>query len=159
MRCRPCLVIVLPFLASCCMVRAQTAAPFNALDTHLGSLSRLADGQSRSISPKNFSGEKGKGGMATEGTGQNAARELGRTWKVSPSARIKAQSTFTVAQIDGPGAIQQIWMTPAPLDKTRLFILRFYGDGEVKPSVEVPMGDFFACGWAKVGDGHQVIRL
>ena len=31
----------------------------------------------------------------------------------------------------------------------RLFILRFYWDGEENPSVEVPMGDFFACGWGK----------
>ena len=54
-----------------------------------------------------------------------------------------------MAEIDGPGAIQQIWMTPAPIDKTRQFILRFYWDGEDEPSVEVPMGDFFACGWGK----------
>ena len=87
--------------------------------------------------------------MATEGTGQNAARDLGQGWKVSPSVRIKAGSTFTVAEIDGPGAIQQIWMTPAPIDKTRQYILRFYWDGEAEPSVEVPVGDFFACGWGK----------
>ena len=87
--------------------------------------------------------------MATEGTGKNAARDLGQGWKVSPSVRIKAKSTFTLAEIDGSGAIQQIWMTPAPLDKTRLFILRFYWDGETEPSVEVPLGDFFACGWGK----------
>ena len=87
--------------------------------------------------------------MATEGTGKHAARELGRGWKVSPSVRIKAKSTFTVAEIDGSGAIQQIWMTPSPIDKTRLFILRFYWDGETEPSVEVPLGDFFACGWGK----------
>ncbi len=132
--------------------RAQDAsapARFNGLDMNLGNLSRLSDAQSRSISPENFHGEKGKAGMATEGTGQNAARDLGRTWKVSPSVRIKAHSTFAVAEINGPGAIQQIWMTPAPIDKTRQFILRFYWDGEAEPSVEVPMGDFFACGWGK----------
>ena len=54
-----------------------------------------------------------------------------------------------MAEIDGSGAIQQIWMTPSPIDKTRLYILRFYWDGETEPSVEVPMGDFFACGWGK----------
>jgi hypothetical protein len=43
----------------------------------------------RSVSPENFTGEKGKGGMATEGTGARAARELGQGWKVSPSVRIK----------------------------------------------------------------------
>ena len=56
---------------------------------------------------------------------------------------------ITLGEINGSGAIQQIWMTPAPIDKTRLFILRFYWDGETEPSIEVPMGDFFACGWGK----------
>jgi len=28
-------------------------------------------------------------------------------------------------------------------------ILRFYWDDETHPSVEVPLGDFFACGWAR----------
>jgi hypothetical protein len=53
--------------------------------------------------------------MATEGTGKGPARELGQGWKVSPSVVIDAKSTFTVAEIDGSGAIQQIWMTPSPL--------------------------------------------
>ena len=122
---------------------------FSGLDMGLGNLYRLSNAQSRSISPENFTGEKGKAAMATEGTGKNAARELGQGWKVSPSVRIKARSTFTLAEIAGPGAIQQIWMTPAPLDKTRFNILRFYWDDEAEPSVEVPLGDFFACGWGK----------
>nr|WP_165220694.1 glycoside hydrolase family 172 protein [Aquisphaera insulae] len=142
----------LALVSSGVMARAQapsTATPFNGLDTHLGNLSRLSDAKSRSISPENFQGEKGKAGMATEGTGKNAARELGQTWKVSPSVRIAAKSTYTIADIDGPGVIQQIWMTPAPLDKTRQYILRFYWDGEDEPSVEVPMADFFCCAWGK----------
>lgn len=126
-----------------------SSTPFNGLDLHLGNLSRLSHAQSRSISPENFTGEKGRAGMATEGTGKNASRELGQGWKVSPSVRIKAGETFTLAEINGSGAIQQIWMTPAPLDKTRFNILRFYWDGETEPSVEVPLGDFFACGWGK----------
>jgi hypothetical protein len=133
------------------MSQAQSPAPgnFNGLDMTLGNLHRLSNAQTRSISPENLTGEKGQGGMATKGTGQGAARELGQTWKVSPSVRIKAKSTFTMAEITGPGAIQQIWMTPAPIDKTRLFIIRFYWDDETEPSVEVPMGDLFACGWGK----------
>jgi hypothetical protein len=62
---------------------------------------------------------------------------------------VKAKSTFTLAEIDGPGAIQHLWVTPAPLDRTRWMILRFYWDGEEQPSVECPLGDFFACGWAR----------
>ncbi len=122
---------------------------FNGLDMTLGNLSLLSSAKSRSISPENFTGEKGKAGMATEGSGKGPARELGQGWKVSPSVPIKAGTTFTLADIDGSGAIQQIWMTPAPLDKTRFNILRFYWDGETEPSVEVPLGDFFACGWGQ----------
>ena len=47
-------------------------------------LATLTNAQSRSISPENFTGKKGKGGMATEGTGAAAARDLGQGWKVSP---------------------------------------------------------------------------
>ena len=124
------------------------ADSFDGLNLDLGNLCRVSSAQSRSISPENFTGEKGKGGMATDGTAaKGAARELGQGWKVSPFVRIPAHSTFTLADISGPGAIQQIWMTPAPLDKTRLFILRIYWDDETEPSVECPLGDFFACGW------------
>ena len=35
---------------------------------------------------ENRTGEKGAGGMATEGTGAACARDLGKGWKVSPSA-------------------------------------------------------------------------
>ena len=120
---------------------------FNGLGTHIGNLSRLSDAQSRSISPENFSGEKGRGGMATEGTGANCARDLGQGWKVSPSVRIEAGTTFELADIAGPGAIQQIWMTPT--GDWRSSILRIYWDDQEHPSVECPVGDFFACGWGK----------
>jgi hypothetical protein len=49
--------------------------------------------------------------------------------------------------IDGSGAIQHIWLTPA--GDWRKMILRMYWDGETEPSVECPVGDFFACGWGK----------
>ena len=123
--------------------------PFHGLGVTMSNLHRLSDAETRSISPENLSGEKGKAGMALKGNGQGAARELGRGWKVSPSVTIKAHSTFTLADIAASGAIQQIWMTPAPLDKTRWNIIRCYWDDEEDPSVEVPLGDFFACGWGK----------
>ncbi|MDX1935073.1 MAG: glycoside hydrolase family 172 protein [Capsulimonadales bacterium] len=120
---------------------------FNGLGLHLGNLSRLSDAQSRSISPENFTGEKGQGGMATEGTGAACARDLGQGWKISPSVRIAAGTTFTLAEIDGPGAIQQIWMTPT--GNWRFSIVRFYWDDEETPSIECPVGDFFGMGWCK----------
>ncbi len=118
---------------------------FNGLDLHLGNLSRLSSAQTRSISPENFTGEKGKGGMATEGTGAAAARDLGQGWKISPSIVIEPGECRMVADIDGPGAIQQIWMTPT--GDWRYTILRIYWDDQAEPSVECPIGDFFACGW------------
>ena len=87
--------------------------------------------------------------MATEGTGANCARDLGQGWKISPSVRIAAGTTFELANIDGPGAIQQIWMTPT--GHWRFNILRIYWDGQEQPSVECPAGDFFASGWQKYG--------
>ena len=120
---------------------------FNGLNMNLGNLSRLSHAKTRSISPENFTGEKGKGGMAMEGTGSNAARDLGQGWKVSPSIRIEPKQTFTLAEIEGSGAIQHIWMTIT--GHWRFSILRIYWDGETEPSVEVPAGDFFACGWGK----------
>jgi D-arabinan exo alpha-(1,3)/(1,5)-arabinofuranosidase (non-reducing end) len=113
----------------------------------LGNLCRTSKALSRSISPENFTGEKGQGGMATQGTGQQAARELGQGWKVSPSVVIKAGTTFTLADIQGPGCIHHIWMTPT--GNWRHSILRCYWDGETNASVESPVGDFFACGWGK----------
>src|SRR5437667_1425100 len=92
--------------------KEKRMTPYNGLGLHLGTLARLSPAKSRSISPENFTGEKGKGGMATEGTGANAARDLGRGWKISPSIVIEPGETRPIAEIDGSGAIQQIWMTP-----------------------------------------------
>jgi len=118
---------------------------FNGLGLHLGNLSRLSSARTRSISAENFNGEKGAGGMATEGTGAVCARDLGRGWKISPSVRIKAGDTFTVADIQESGAIQQIWMTPT--GPWRFSILRIYWDDQEHPSVECPIGDFFGMPW------------
>ena len=125
---------------------------FNGLGMGMGTLALVSKAKTRSISAENFNGEKGKAAMATEGTGKNCARELGRGWKVSPSVHIKAGETFTVADIKGPGAIQQIWMTPA--GNWRYAILRIYWDGQEQPSVETPLGDFFCCGWG-TDDGRN----
>jgi hypothetical protein len=114
---------------------------------HLGNLWRLSSAQTRSISPENFSGEKGQGGLAADGTGAEAARDLERGWKLSPSIRIAPGDTRVLADIAGPGAIQHIWMTPT--GTWRSSILRIYWDDQEHPSVECPVGDFFACGWGR----------
>jgi hypothetical protein len=68
-------------------------------------------------------------------------------WKISPCIQLKAGEVREIAAIQGPGAIQQIWMTPT--GHWRFCILRIYWDGQEQPSVECPLGDFFACGWNK----------
>ena len=116
----------------------------DGLNNSLSNIYRTSDAQTFSISPENLTGEKGKGGMATQGTGANAARDLGEGWKISPSIRVEPGQTLTLADVSGSGAIQHIWMTPT--GDWRLSILRMYWDGETDPSVEVPVGDFFAMG-------------
>ena len=120
-------------------------ASFDDFSVNLGSLFRLSNAQTRSISPENFTGEKGKGGMAVQGS--RAARELGQGWKVSPCVNIKAGETFTLADISGPGIVQHFWMTPT--GNWRFAILRIYWDEQEQASVECPLGDFFTMGWGK----------
>ena len=62
---------------------------FNGLGMNMGNVCRLSAAKTRSISPENFTGEKGAGGMATEGTGAQHARDIGRGGRYprrSPSA-------------------------------------------------------------------------
>lgn len=120
---------------------------YNGLNLSLGNLSRLSRAKTRSLSAENVTGEKGQGGMAEEGTGAQCARDLGRGWKISPSVKIEKHSTFEMADIAGPGAVQQMWITIT--GNWRESILRIWWDHEETPSVEAPIGDFFCMGWGK----------
>ena len=110
-------------------------------------LIRLSNAVSRSISPENPSGEKGQGARSVDGIHAHCARELGVGWKIAPKVQVKAGATHTLADIEGPGTIEQIWMTPT--GTWRFSILRIYWDGQEHPSVECPVGDFFASGWGR----------
>ena len=122
--------------------------PFNGLGMTPGNLWRLSKARTRSISAENFTGERGAGGMATEGTGAACARDLGRGWKISPSVHIAPGETCTLAEIGGSGAIQSLWFAgTVGREHPRETILRIYWDGQEQPSVECPLGDFFAAGW------------
>ena len=109
----------------------------------LSKLIRKKNYESRSISAENFTGKKGKGGMATEGTGAKRARDLGKGWKISPSIRIPAGTTATLADFDGPAIIKHIWLTESS-ERNRSLILRVYWENSDTPSIECPLGDFFA---------------
>lgn len=149
------LTFSLLFFAVGC-VFAQKTCPYNGLDSNIGNLYRLSNAKTLSISPENFTGEKGKGGMADPVKDKDKrnianaaypARDLGQTWKVNPYIKIAGGEVFTIAEMDGPGAIQHIWMTPT--GNWRSTIIRIYWDGETTPSVEAPVGDFFCMGWGQ----------
>jgi hypothetical protein len=145
------------FIAGFCFISflSYGQTPFNGLENNMGTIYRLSNAQTRSISPENFTGEKGKGGMADPAdkdkinmaNATNAARDLGQGWKVNPYIRIQSGETVTLAEISGSGAIQHIWMTPT--GNWRFSILRMYWDDETEPSVECPVGDFFCMGWGE----------
>ena len=122
-------------------------ASFNGLGMHMGNLAILSDAESRSICPENPTGEKGKGAMAVPDAVKSPARKLGRGWKVEPYVVIDPGEVKVLADITGAGAIAQIWMTPT--GPWRSSILRIYWEGSAEPSVECPVGDFFASGWNK----------
>jgi hypothetical protein len=145
------------FIAGFCFLSllSYSQTPFNGLEINMGNIYRLSNAQTRSISPENFTGEKGKGGMADPADKEkpnmanaaNAARDLGQGWKVNPYIRIQPGETVTLAEITGSGAIQHIWMTPT--GNWRFSIIRIYWDDETEPSVECPVGDFFCMGWGE----------
>lgn len=121
---------------------------------------QLREAVTRSVSPENFTGAKGAGGMATEGTGAGAARELGRGWKVSPSIDLAAGATATLADVAGPGVVRHIWLTT---DRSRLrqLVLRMFWDSRDIPAVEVPLGDFFCNAWEELAllDSEMIVVL
>ncbi|RYY54458.1 MAG: DUF2961 domain-containing protein [Chitinophagaceae bacterium] len=148
-------LLLLLFVLSVSILRAQQVpAKFDGLNMNMGNLSLLSDAKTRSISPENYNGAKGAGGMADPkadsgklnvANSAHPASSLGKGWKVNPFIEVGPGKTFTIAEIDGSGAIQHIWMTPT--GNWRYSILRFYWDDETTPSVEVPVGDFFGMAY------------
>src|SRR5438874_7975949 len=67
-------------------------------------------------------------------TGGNSDR-----WPIAPGAVLE------VFNAEGPGVITHVWFTIAARsgDHLKELVLRAYWDGNAKPSVEVPIGDFF----------------
>ncbi|MEM6550688.1 MAG: glycoside hydrolase family 172 protein [Planctomycetota bacterium] len=108
----------------------------------LDQVSRLVPNRSRSISSENPTGEPGGGGRHVD-PDHRPSRDLGQGWKVRPCTSIEPGTSLTLADIAGPGCIRSIWMTPAGVPY-RNAILRVHWDGQDQPSVECPIGDFFA---------------
>jgi hypothetical protein len=97
--------------------------------------------KSSSISSfENMNGVKGAGGKSNHSAKGNAFESL------------NAGKSKTLLQVEGAGIIQRLWFTLQ--DRTpemmRSLRLRIYWDGESKPAVDVPFGDFFGYGLSKV---------
>ncbi len=95
-----------------------------------------------------------------------AAQDLGEIARKIPARRLRASSslfdpesnidavpippggTRSLADLRGPGEIRHLWFTIGAMDRryTRSLVLRIYWDGADEPSVESPIGDFFAAG-------------
>lgn len=120
---------------------------YDGLSNNLSNMFMLSNARSRSISPENPTGEPGRGGACKleDGNARNAARDLGTGWKVNPYIHLEPGTVNEIANIEGPGCINHIWLTPTGSFRDQ--IIRFYWDGQETPSVEAPIGDFFCCGW------------
>ena len=118
--------------------------PFVGLNLGLGAFPLVTDAETRSISAENPTGEKGGGAKETPGP-ESPARRLGKGWKVRPCITLKSGERTTLADIEGPGVIQHIWIT-ASEKALRDCVIRFYWDDEESPSIEAPLGDFFLNG-------------
>jgi hypothetical protein len=121
----------------------------NPLNTWMSHLCRLSDAETRSISAENPHGTKGGGAQAGPGDDPScapAACELGMGWKVRPClCDIKPGATVTLADIAGPGAVQHIWCTVRP-ELLGMLTIRVTYDDQAHPSIQAPLGDFFANG-------------
>ena len=91
------------WVALCMVTVGVSAQSFNGLDMNMGTLSRLSNAKTRSISPENYTGEKGKGGMADPAKDKDkrnvanawaAAKDLGKGWKVNPFIIVKSKYTL-----------------------------------------------------------------
>lgn len=87
------------------------------------------------VNPENPTGEKGGAAKALNGR------------KGAPCLRnLKPGETRVLAQAQGCGMIRRIWITTEKKEKLQTlkgYVIRCYWDGQDKPAVEVPMGDFF----------------
>lgn len=108
----------------------------------------MPDGvKTRWASAENWKGEKGAGGEANGGR------------KGSPSFNLKAGETKILAETyQTSGIVRRIWLTinDRSSEMLRGIKLKMYWDGASSPAVDVPLGDFFNHGLAKMSSFENV---
>ncbi|WP_125702204.1 glycoside hydrolase family 172 protein [Lacticaseibacillus daqingensis] len=107
----------------------------------------------RAITPENITGEKGAAAQA--------GSKLGPHRKGSPTIPLMQGEETELANIEGPGVIQHIWMTVRNQTELGSFVLRdlvlrFYWDDEPEPAVVTPLGDFFCNGFGQWCDVNSL---
>jgi hypothetical protein len=129
-------LLFLPFLLASCKERGindtGNILPVNMFE-YSGNI------EPRWSSFENINAEKGMGGMENNGAKGHACDS------------ISAGATKTLLNVSGTGIINRIWITisdRSPL-MLRSLVLRMYWDGQQKPAVSVPFGDFFGIGLGK----------
>jgi hypothetical protein len=80
------------------------------------------------------------------------ASSYDRTGKNYDSVRVRPGEAATLAEITGAGCITHLWLTTGHTEAhyLRKLVLRAYWDGERRPSIEAPLGDFFCLGHGRV---------
>lgn len=89
------------------------------------------------VSPENPTGAKGKAGITNKGA------------KGSAFFTLKAGEKLVLMDVKGSGIIHRMWLSgtiPRSEEQRRLIRIDMYWDGESKPAVSAPIGDFFGNG-------------
>ena len=83
-----------------------------------------------------------------EGQARRASSGLFDPESNEDACHVAPGETVTLTTLPGPGEIRHMWFTIAGRDRRypRTLVLRIYWDGAESPSVETPIGDFFAAG-------------
>lgn len=114
----------------------------------LAGLAQRIDGRSHRVSSTNRVGPDGKRDPFGKPVGDLLEHSNADNYRVAPGA------THVVMDVKGPGVVTHIWFTflgPGPQDWApqgsadhQDMLLRIYYDGDPRPAVEAPLGDFFA---------------
>jgi hypothetical protein len=112
------------------------AVPAQAQDDPAALYRFQEDGRPRWASPENREARKGAGGQENRGGKGHAFDTL------------PAGASITLADIEGAGIIDRMWITTEDRSPEMLRGLRLdiYWDGASKPAISVPLGDFFGAG-------------
>lgn len=137
--------VLLPLLLASTLADAQSGP--------LADLTKAQEGKSRRESSTRREGTDKRYDPKADPKGD---KEEGSNWD---NFRVAPGATHTLMDVKGAGVITHIWMTflgPEAQDWAKEgsanhqeMLLRIYWDGESKPSVEAPVGDFFANAFGK----------